>query len=165
MPAAARVLRCLCGCGETPYVKLLTQLYGDRMMMSNATGCTSIWPSCSFYVLYEKRRGKGPAWSNSLFEDSAEFGFGLYIGVKQIRSRLADLMKEALTLDISQELKSACQRWLDGMYNGDASKAATKKLLPLLEGQEHPVLKEILEKKRLSYQEIQLGVWRRRLGL
>ncbi len=136
------------GCGETPYVKLLTQLYGDRMMMSNATGCTSIWPAAAPSMSYTKNaEGKGPAWSNSLFEDSAEFGFGLYIGVKQIRSRLADLMKEALTLDISQELKSACQEWLDGMYNGDASKAATKKLLPLLEGQEHPVLKEILEKK------------------
>lgn len=136
------------GCGETPYVKLLTQLFGDRMMIANATGCSSIWAAAAPSMPYTKNaEGKGPAWSNSLFEDSAEFGFGLYLGVKQIREKIAELMKEALTLDISQELKDACQEWLDGMYDGDASKAATKKLLPLLEGQDHPVLKEILEKK------------------
>jgi len=136
------------GCGETPYVKLLTQLFGDRMMMANATGCSSIWPAAAPSMSYAKNaEGKGPAWSNSLFEDSAEFGLGLYLGVKQIRNRLAELMKEAMNLDIPQALKEAFQEWLDGMLDGDASKAATKKILPLLEGQEHPVLKEILEKK------------------
>jgi pyruvate-ferredoxin/flavodoxin oxidoreductase len=136
------------GCAETAYVKLLTQLFGDRMLIANATGCSSIWAAAAPSMPYTKNaEGKGPAWSNSLFEDSAEFGFGLYLGVKQVKERIAELMREALTLDITQELKDACQEWLDGMYDGEASKAATKKLLPLLEGQEHPVLKEILEKK------------------
>lgn len=136
------------GCGETPYVKLLTQLFGDRMMMSNATGCTSIWPAAAPSMAYCKNaEGKGPAWSNSLFEDSAEFGFGLYLGVKQIRNKIAELAKEAMTQDISQEIKDALQGWLDTMYNGDASKEASAKLMPLLEGQTNPALKEIADRK------------------
>jgi pyruvate-ferredoxin/flavodoxin oxidoreductase len=136
------------GCGETPYVKLLTQLFGDRMMMSNATGCSSIWAAAAPSMPYTKNaEGKGPAWSNSLFEDSAEFGFGLYLGVKKIREKVAELMQEAISLDIPQELKEAFQEWLEGMNNADASKAATAKILPLLEGQTNPVIKEILDRK------------------
>lgn len=136
------------GCGETPYVKLLTQLFGDRMMMSNATGCTSIWAAAAPSMPYTTNaEGKGPAWSNSLFEDSAEFGFGLYLGVKKIRNKVAELMQEAISLDIPQELKEAFQEWLEGMYNAEASKAATAKILPLLEGQTNPVIKEIIDRK------------------
>lgn len=136
------------GCGETPYVKLLTQLFGDRMMMSNATGCTSIWAAAAPSMPYTTNaEGKGPAWSNSLFEDSAEFGFGLYLGVKKIRNKVAELMQEAISLDIPQELKEAFQEWLEGMYNAEASKAAAAKILPLLEGQTNPVIKEIADRK------------------
>jgi len=136
------------GCGETPYIKLLTQLYGDRMLIANATGCSSIYPAAAPSLAYCKNaEGKGPAWSNSLFEDSAEFGLGLYLGVKQIRNGIAEIAKEAMTQDISQEIKVALQEWLDNMLKGDESKAATAKLVPLLEGQTNPLLKEIADKK------------------
>lgn len=136
------------GCAETPYVKLLTQLYGDRMMIANATGCSSIWAAAAPSMPYTTNaEGKGPAWSNSLFEDCAEFGFGLYLGTKQIREKVAKLMQEAMLQDIAPELRVAFQEWLDGMYNGEASKTATAKILPLLEGQTNPVLKEIAARK------------------
>ena len=135
------------GCGETPYLKLITQLFGDRMMMSNATGCSSIWggpaPAIPFCM---NKEGKGPAWSNSLFEDSAEFGFGMFLGVRQIRNKLADLMREALTLDILPELKEAFNEWLEGKDQAEASKEAAAKIIPLLKGQEHPILKQIEER-------------------
>jgi len=136
------------GCTETPYVKLLTQLYGDRMMIANATGCSSIWAAAAPSMPYTTNAdGKGPAWSNSLFEDCAEFGFGLYLGTKQIRDKVAKLTQEAMLLDIAPELKAAFQEWLDGMNNGEVSKAVTAKILPLLEGQTNPVLKEIASRK------------------
>ncbi len=137
------------GCGETPYIKLLTQLYGDRMMVANATGCTSIWAAAAPSMPYTKNAaGKGPAWSNSLFEDGAEFGFGLYLGTKKIRNKVAELMQEAIDSEnISQELKEAFQKWLSGMYNAEISKVATAEILPLLEGQTNPILKEIADRK------------------
>ena len=137
------------GCGETPYIKLLTQLYGDRMLVANATGCTSIWAAAAPSMPYTKNAaGKGPAWSNSLFEDSAEFGFGLYLGTKKIRNKVAELMQEAIASeDIAQELKEAFQEWLDGMYNAENSKTVTAKILPLLKGQSNPILKEIADRK------------------
>ncbi len=136
------------GCGETPYIKLLTQLYGDRMLIANATGCSSIYPAAAPSLAYCKNaEGKGPAWSNSLFEDSAEFGLGLYLGVKQIRKGLAEKAQEALAQDIPAEIKAALQEWLDNMAKGDESKAATAKLVPLLKGQKNPLLKELLDKK------------------
>ncbi len=136
------------GCGETPYIKLLTQLYGDRMLIANATGCSSIYPAAAPSLAYCKNaEGKGPAWSNSLFEDSAEFGLGLYLGVKQIRKGIAEKAKEAMAQDIPADVKAALQEWLDNMAKGDESKAATAKLVPLLEGQKNPLLKDILDKK------------------
>lgn len=135
------------GCGETPYIKLLTQLFGDRMLCSNATGCSSIWgaaaPAMPFCI---NKEGKGPAWSNSLFEDSAEFGYGMFLGVRQIRKKLADLINEALNMDIAPALKEAFGEWLEGMNDGEASKAATAKIVPLLAGQDNPVLKQIAER-------------------
>jgi len=136
------------GCGETPYIKLLTQLYGDRMLIANATGCSSIYPAAAPSLAYCKNaEGKGPAWSNSLFEDSAEFGLGLYLGVKQIRKGIAEKAQEAMAQDIPAEIKAALQEWLDNMFKGDESKAATAKLVPLLKGQKNPLLKDILDKK------------------
>jgi len=111
------------GCGETPYVKVITQLYGERMMIANATGCSSIYggsaPSCPYTVNEE---GHGPTWANSLFEDNAEYGFGMELAVTQRRDKLADLVREALGFDFSKELKTAFQMWLDNMDDGQKSK-------------------------------------------
>jgi pyruvate-ferredoxin/flavodoxin oxidoreductase len=124
------------GCGETPYAKLVTQLFGDRMMVANATGCSSIWgasaPATPYTTNYE---GKGPAWANSLFEDNAEFGLGMHLGVNQIRERVADLVTAAINSDISTELKAALQTWYDAKDNGKESKKATVALLPLLDAE------------------------------
>ncbi|WP_017415603.1 pyruvate:ferredoxin (flavodoxin) oxidoreductase [Clostridium tunisiense] len=122
------------GCGETPYVKLITQLFGDRMMIANATGCSSIWGASAPATPYTKNEcGKGPSWANSLFEDNAEFGLGMYLGVNQLRDKLALLVEEALTEGVNEELKAAFTTWLENKDNGEGSKAATKALLPLLE--------------------------------
>jgi pyruvate-ferredoxin/flavodoxin oxidoreductase len=120
------------GCGETPYVKVVSQLYGDRMMIANATGCSSIYggsaPSCPYTVNEE---GHGPAWANSLFEDNAEYGFGMELGVTQRREKLADLVREALNQKLSKELKEALQMWLDNMYDGEKSKEYGRKIKEL----------------------------------
>ncbi|MGI6120460.1 MAG: pyruvate:ferredoxin (flavodoxin) oxidoreductase [Desulfosporosinus sp.] len=138
------------GCGETAYIKLITQLFGDRMMVANATGCTSIWSgSAPSFPYTTNQEGKGPAWANSLFEDNAEYGFGMQVGVSQLREKLADLMKQALELEISVELKDAFREWLKGYDDTEASKAATVKLLAGLNGYagEEKVLKDILALK------------------
>lgn len=141
------------GCGETPYAKVITQLFGDRMIIANATGCSSIWGASAPATPYCKNaEGKGPAWANSLFEDNAEYGFGMAVAVDQIRDRLAVLMQEALTLNIPQEYKNAFKSWLESKEDAEASKSATKNLLPLLsreisdqKGKE--ILAEIADKK------------------
>ncbi|KGK89432.1 pyruvate-flavodoxin oxidoreductase [Desulfosporosinus sp. HMP52] len=138
------------GCGETAYVKLITQLYGDRMMISNATGCSSIWGGSAPAVPYTTNEdGKGPSWANSLFEDNAEFGYGMYLGVRQLREKLFDLMTQALEMDISADLKEAFQDWLAGWDDADASKAASAKILAGLSEYtgDNKVLAEILAKK------------------
>ncbi|AFM39139.1 pyruvate:ferredoxin (flavodoxin) oxidoreductase, homodimeric [Desulfosporosinus acidiphilus SJ4] len=138
------------GCGETAYVKLLTQLFGDRMMISNATGCSSIWGGSAPAVPYTtNNEGKGPSWANSLFEDNAEFGYGMYLGVRQQREKLVDLMNQALGMEISTELKGAFQEWLAGWNDADASKAAAAKIRTALEGYsgDNKVLAEIRSKK------------------
>ena len=121
------------GCGETPYVKLVTQLFGDRMMIANATGCSSIYggsaPTCPYTVNDE---GHGPAWANSLFEDNAEFGFGMNLAVTQRREKLADTVRKLIAVDYCwDEIKKAGQEWLDNMNDAEGSKAAGKKLLAL----------------------------------
>ncbi|WP_055666798.1 pyruvate:ferredoxin (flavodoxin) oxidoreductase [Desnuesiella massiliensis] len=138
------------GCGETPYIKLLTQLFGDRMMIANATGCSSIWGASAPSIPYTTNNmKKGPAWGNSLFEDNAEYGYGMYLGVKQIREKLADLMKEALTTSINEELKTAFEQWIAGMEDANLSKEASEKILQLIGKAEisNAILKEIMEKK------------------
>jgi len=123
------------GCGETPYAKVITQLYGDRMIIANATGCSSIWGASAPATPYCKNQeGKGPAWANSLFEDNAEYGYGMAVGIRQIRDRLADIMNEALELDIPAEYKAAFKAWLDGKEDADASKAATAQIMGLIDG-------------------------------
>ena len=123
------------GCGETAYIKLLTQLYGDRMMIANATGCTSIWGGSAPSVPYTvNAEGKGPTWANSLFEDNAEYGYGMYLGVQQLRERMADEMKQAMEQAIPGELKTAFQEWIDTRHNGEASRAAAKKVLAAFAG-------------------------------
>ena len=138
------------GCGETAYIKLITQLYGDRMMIANATGCSSIWGGSAPSVPYTtNQEGKGPSWANSLFEDNAEFGYGMYLGVRQQREKLADLIKQALEMEISAELKEAFQEWLKGWDDAEASKAASVKVLAGLNGYVggNKVLTDILAKK------------------
>ncbi|WP_195939897.1 pyruvate:ferredoxin (flavodoxin) oxidoreductase [Romboutsia sp. 1001713B170131_170501_G6] len=121
------------GCGETPYIKLVTQLFGDRMMIANATGCSSIWggsaPSTPYTVNHE---GKGPSWANSLFEDNAEFGYGMMLAVKQMRNKIAENMETLLTMDICDAAREAFTAWLDAKEDGEASKVASQKVLDVL---------------------------------
>jgi pyruvate-ferredoxin/flavodoxin oxidoreductase len=122
------------GCGETPYAKLITQLFGDRMMIANATGCSSIWGASAPSMPYTKNHlGQGPAWANSLFEDNAEYGYGMFLGVKQSRQRLAVDIKAALELPLSSELKAACEDWLANIDNGSGTRERSAKLSALLE--------------------------------
>jgi pyruvate-ferredoxin/flavodoxin oxidoreductase len=111
------------GCGETPYTKVLTQLFGERMIIGNATGCSSIWggsPPAIPYCVNEE--GHGPTWASSLFEDSAEFTYGMMLGVMHQRKKLAELATEALGTDIAQEVKDALQGWLDNMKDAEGSR-------------------------------------------
>lgn len=136
------------GCGETPYTKLITQLFGDRMLIANATGCSSIWGGSAPSTPYcANKEGKGPAWANSLFEDNAEFGYGMLMATKKIRNKLALLMEEALNLDISPELKEAFKEWLAGKDEAKASKEATLKILPLLDKEDQKIVNEIAANK------------------
>ncbi|MGI6144710.1 MAG: pyruvate:ferredoxin (flavodoxin) oxidoreductase [Peptococcia bacterium] len=137
------------GCSETPYAKLLTQLFGDRLVITNATGCSSIWGAPASSIPYcTNAKGQGPAWANSLFEDNAEHGLGLAIGSKQIRNGIAELMKEALSQDLPVELKAAFEKWLAGKDDGNESKEASAILRPLLDKYaDIPVVKKISAKK------------------
>ncbi|MCP4711948.1 MAG: pyruvate:ferredoxin (flavodoxin) oxidoreductase [Planctomycetes bacterium] len=124
------------GCGETPYIKVITQLFGDRMIIGNATGCSSIYggsaPSCP-YTINEK--GQGPAWANSLFEDNAEFGFGINLAYTQRREYLANKIKQALETEISAPLKEAFGNWLESMNDGDKSRQIGETMEDLLSAQ------------------------------
>ncbi len=118
------------GCGETPYIKLLTQLFGDRMQISNATGCSSIWGGSHPSSPYTKNAlGHGPAWANSLFEDAAEHGLGMHLGAKQIRERAKKHLEALVALDADAAINEAAQVWFDNYDNGEASRAATDKLV------------------------------------
>ncbi len=137
------------GCGETPYIKLITQLYGDRMMIANATGCSSIYGGSAPATPYTiNKDGHGPSWANSLFEDNAEYGFGMAKGVNKLRLRIARLMEESMDSDISGETKEAFKNWLDNMNDGEASKEASNKVIAALEKEKNPAAKEILKLKQ-----------------
>lgn len=124
------------GCGETPYIKLITQLFGEQMIVANATGCSSIYggsaPTCPYTV---NSNGQGPAWANSLFEDNAEFGYGMNLALVQRRNRMADIVRELqVKCQGWAEAEKACQDWLTGKDNTEASKQASKLLLECAEG-------------------------------
>ncbi len=135
------------GCGETPYIKLITQLYGDRMMIANATGCSSIYGGSAPATPYCKNsEGKGPAWGNSLFEDNAEYGLGMATGVNKLRDRIERLMSENLDA-VGADTKAAFEAWLENKENGDKTNEVSKAVLTALEGESAPVAKEILALK------------------
>ena len=122
------------GCGETPYIKLITQLFGDRMMIANATGCSSIWGASAPSMPYcTDENGRGPAWSNSLFEDNAEFGYGLFLAQKQMREKIEHDMRALLQLDVDESLREAVVEWLDNMNDGSVSREKSEAVLREIE--------------------------------
>ena len=123
------------GCGETPYVKLISQLFGDREIIANATGCSSIYSGSIPSTPYTTNaKGQGPAWANSLFEDFCEFGLGMVLANKKMRARIETILKEAIASEHTPaEFKEAAQAWIDGKNDADASKAAAEKLVPQIE--------------------------------
>ena len=137
------------GCGETPYAKLITQLFGDRMYIANATGCSSIWGNSSPSTPYTvNAKGQGPAWSNSLFEDNAEFGYGMLLAQKAIRGGLKEKVESVMANEnASEEVKAACKEWLDTFNSGITNGAATDKLVAALEGVDCDVCKDIVKNK------------------
>jgi pyruvate-ferredoxin/flavodoxin oxidoreductase len=139
------------GCGETPYAKLITQLFGERMIIGNATGCSSIWGGSAPAIPYcVDKDGFGPTWGNSLFEDSAEFTYGMFVGALQQRMKLAQLMQEASNTDISQALKDAMQGWQENMNDPAGSRKFGDQLKALLANQQaHPLLTEINSMSKL----------------
>ena len=137
------------GCGETPYAKLITQLFGDRMFIANATGCSSIWGNSSPSTPYTvNAKGQGPAWANSLFEDNAEFGYGMLLAQKAIREGLKEKVESvAANEKATDEMKAACNEWLDTYNVGATNGAATEKLVAALENVDCPVCKDIVKNK------------------
>ena len=122
------------GCGETPYPKLVTQLFGDRMLIANATGCSSIWGGSAPSAPYTTNaKGKGPAWANSLFEDNAEYGYGMVLSIKQMRNKIEDYMKQLSEMNIDPVVKKAASEWISGKEDVEINKESTAKVLKLFE--------------------------------
>jgi pyruvate-ferredoxin/flavodoxin oxidoreductase len=148
------------GCGETPYIRLLTQLFGDRMMISNATGCSSIWGAYAPSIAYTTNaEGKGPAWINPLFEDAAEFGLGMCLGVEQIREKLTEIIEKAAKAPFDPTLKEAFSNWLAVKDDGEESKRAAAKILNVIKGKnfnDHHLIDEVLKRKDFL---IKKSVW------
>ena len=142
------------GCGETPYIKLLTQMFGDKMYLANATGCTQAWGAAMPCVPYCKNaEGKGVAWSNSLFENNAEFSYGMCLAVKQLRECVTGYVKELDALTKDEAVKAAIAKWLETYEDLDASTPATEALVALLENgkfsaEEQAIVDEILKRKK-----------------
>lgn len=139
------------GCGETPYAKLVTQLFGPRMVVANATGCSSIWGGSMPAMPYTKNHeGRGPAWANSLFEDAAEFGYGLYLSGRNRRDNNLNIAKKLLESGntVSSELKDLLDKWVDNFNNGDETLKLYRKIVPMLEKEQgNDLVKELLENK------------------
>ncbi len=143
------------GCGETPYAKLVTQLFGDRMFIANATGCSSIWGGSSPASPYTvNKEGKGPAWANSLFEDNAEYGLGMAIAVLQRREKLVEILKELAEKDAS--LKGVIDAWMEAKDEGEGSKAPSKALEDALAASKDELAKEALARKDLF---VKKSIW------
>ncbi len=142
------------GCGETPYIKLLTQLFGDKMYLANATGCTQAWGAAMPCVPYCKNaEGRGPAWSNSLFENNAEFSYGMCLAVKQLRDCVTGYVKELDALTTNADVKAMIAKWLETYEDLDASTPATEALVKVLEqggftAEEQKLVDEILKRKK-----------------
>ncbi len=144
------------GCGETPYIKLITQLYGDQMIVANATGCSSIYGGSAPSTPYcANVNGQGPAWANSLFEDNAEYGFGLATGVNKNRERIKNMMTASMD-EVKPATKEAFTAWIDSMANMDASKEASSKLLTALDSEPHAIAEQI---KGLKQYLVKKSVW------
>ena len=137
------------GCGETPYVKLISQLFGDHEMVANATGCSSIYSGSVPSTPYTTNaKGHGPAWANSLFEDFAEFGLGMKLGTEKLRDRLADLFKQMLECSkCSDEMKALAQQWLDAPHSAGVTREVADKLVPLCEACGCDICKAVIELK------------------
>ncbi len=146
------------GCGETPYIKVITQLFGERMIISNATGCSSIYGGSAPSTPYRPHNvsGHGPAWANSLFEDNAEYGYGITVGIQKLRDRMALRMKQAIKEGVAEDLKTAYLEWIDGKDDAAKSEEASKKLIPLLEKSTESIPKELL---RLKQYLVKKSVW------
>ncbi len=146
------------GCGETPYIKLITQLFGERMMVANATGCSSIYggsaPATSY--TFNKESGHGPAWANSLFEDNAEYGFGMNEGVNFSRDRIADIMKSAIETGVSAAETEAFNEWMENREDAAGSEAATAKVLAAVAGKNERYAMELVSLKQYM---IKKSVW------
>ncbi|MDR0222706.1 MAG: pyruvate:ferredoxin (flavodoxin) oxidoreductase [Oscillospiraceae bacterium] len=147
------------GCGETPYAKLATQLFGDRMYIGNATGCSSIWGGSAPATPYTvDKKGRGPTWSNSLFEDNAEFAYGMFLGQRAVRERLVKKAGELVAGDgSSPESKAAAQKWLDTLCDGNANAKASDEFIAAMEKDAScPYAKEILKDKNFL---VKKSVW------
>lgn len=135
------------GCGETPYLKLITQLYGDRMMIANATGCSSIFGGSAPSTPYTTdKNGRGPSWANSLFEDNAEYGLGMATASEKMRDRLELKMRAAMD-EVKPETKEAFEAWIEAKLDGDKTTSVSNAVIKVLETESHPVAQEILEMK------------------
>ena len=138
------------GCGETPYIKAISQLFGDKMMVANATGCTSIYSGSAPSTPYcTNAKGQGPAWANSLFEDNAEFGLGMHVGIEKLRDRIQETMEAAIANceKCSEELKGAMKEWIAARGSSAASAEVSARLLPMLEACGCDYCKKILDMK------------------
>ncbi|MCQ2607651.1 MAG: pyruvate:ferredoxin (flavodoxin) oxidoreductase [Bacteroidales bacterium] len=149
------------GCGETPYVKLISQLFGDREIVANATGCSSIYSGSVPSTPYTTNaKGQGPAWANSLFEDFCEFGLGMHIANKKMRARVKSLFEHTLESDkTSAEFKEAAQEWINGMDDAAASKAAAAKLVPMIEANAAKGCGTCAQLKELSHYLVKRSQW------
>ena len=138
------------GCGETPYIKTITQLFGDKMMVANATGCTSIYSGSAPSTPYcTNEKGQGPAWANSLFEDNAEFGLGMHVGVEKLRDRVQAYMEKAIAEceKCSDELKATMKEWIENRGSSAKSAEVSERLVPMMEACGCDACKKILEMK------------------
>jgi pyruvate-ferredoxin/flavodoxin oxidoreductase len=137
------------GCGETPYIKLITQLYGDRMMIANATGCSSIYGGSAPATPYcTNANGCGPAWANSLFEDNAEYGLGMFLGVTHMRDRIETIMKTAFESGVSGDIEAAFKAWIENKENSEKTREVSDKVETVLSGKSDAYAKEIMGLKQ-----------------
>ena len=144
------------GCGETPYIKTITQLFGDRMMIANATGCSSIYGGSAPSTPYcANNEGHGPAWANSLFEDNAEYGYGMAVGVEKLRRRISEKMNAAMN-EVSADTQAAFKEWIENMADAEKSKVASAKVVEACKKENHQLAKDILQ---LEQYLVKKSVW------